>query len=132
MERPTFPRHRLRDAYWRCEPWVTQGVVVTGAASPLWGPLLARALRWPSGLTIGLVVGPIGGFLLAGRVHDLLRRRAALPAAVITWLELLAAILFNTAVFILPLVRHYRRRPSPRKASGAGHRSRPALILRCT
>ncbi len=95
--------------FWRWEPFLSAAIVLGGAASPIWGPLVAAKLRWPRGLAIRAAVAPVGGLVLAGQAHDLLRRRTRLPASTATRLEMTITALFVTIVFVLPLIRRYVR-----------------------
>ena len=109
---PPPPVRALRDLYWRSEPWVSGGIVLAGAASPLWGPVIARTLRLPWRLAIALTLSPIGSLLLAGYTHDLLRRRTPFKPATSTRLEVLVTCSSLLLTLFLPLLR-YRRQEGP-------------------
>ena len=99
----------LTDIYWRIDPALSAVVLLTGATSPLWGPLLARTCGWPRSLGARLAVGPFGGLLLAGYVHDALRYRAGYPTGRTARIELGVNGVFLLAVTVLPLIRYLRR-----------------------
>lgn len=96
------------DMHW--DDWA----VIAGGASPIWGTLLAWAFRWPWRIGALFALGPIGGLLAAGSVHDQLRRWPGFPGPRAARIEVALVSLFVALVCITPLVRYYRMAP-PRK-----------------
>ena len=91
------------DMHW--DDWA----VIAGAASPVWGTLLALAFGWPRRIGALFALGPIGGLLVAGSVHDQLRRWPGFPNVRAALIEVVLASLFVALVCITPLVRYYRK-----------------------
>lgn len=98
------------DMHW--DDWL----VIAGACSPVWGPLLARVFRWPWRLGFLIAAGPFGGLLFTGVLHDLLRRWSEMPARLAARFEVAATGLFLFVVCIVPVVRYYHL--ANRKMSG--------------
>lgn len=121
METGGRKNHPFIDFYWRLDPWLGSGIILFGAASPLWGPVLAWTLRWPPSLGLRVAVGPAGGLLLAGCAHEFLHHRTALPSTRTAPIESLINAIFLLFVTVLPIVRHLK---SGRRISGAPAGSR--------